>query len=350
MISIQRDSLSRHVAVALALQSLLWITACKPASVDSKSDRVAAAPAIERSTEKGPIKLLTRVMPPNPRLSDVVELELLITAQEGFKVEPPAFGQSVGDFLVLDYGERKKDIYEQPLAPNQRAFRYRLEPVQAGKHLIRSLRLEYLPVSNAKSDQAIESIESEPIEIEVTSEWGTETPDLAQLEPMLPPKEVPSPIAWVWWIPAGIVMALGIIGLVLLRKSRSSEPVMPVLSPSERAQRQLAALLAENLHSTGRFAEFYVRLTGIVRQYVEGTTGIHAPEQTTEEFLRDMHASRTFTIEHSERLQQFLEAADMVKYAGQTPDPSQIESSIARAREFVHTQFTSASSVVNREL
>jgi hypothetical protein len=95
-------------------------------------------------------------------------------------------------------------------------------------------------------------------------------------------------------------------------------------------------LLSENLPARGLVKEFYLRLTGIVRQYVEDTTGIRAPEQTTEEFLRDMKASTAFSPERSARLAEFLEAADLVKYAGQHPEGPQIDQAIARAHEFVN--------------
>jgi hypothetical protein len=95
-------------------------------------------------------------------------------------------------------------------------------------------------------------------------------------------------------------------------------------------------LLAENLPSRGLVKEFYLRLTGIVRQYVEDTTGIRAPEQTTEEFLRDMRSRAVFPPERSARLAEFLEAADLIKYAGQQPAEGQIDHAIARAQEFVN--------------
>ncbi|MFY8199210.1 MAG: hypothetical protein ACOVLE_00965, partial [Pirellula staleyi] len=63
--------------------------------------------------------------------------------------------------------------------------------------------------------------------------------------------------------------------------------------------------------------------------------GIHAPEQTTEEFLRDTRTNEYFAADQSLRLKEFLEAADMVKYAGQQPDNVQVELSILRAREFI---------------
>ena len=118
------------------------------------------------------------------------------------------------------------------------------------------------------------------------------------------------------------------------RKHRPVEPRR--LTPEEIAQAALAGLLAENLPGRGLVKEFYLRLTGIVRQYVEDTTGIRAPEQTTEEFLRDMRSRAVFPPERSARLAEFLEAADLVKYAGQQPGQDQLDESIARAHEFVN--------------
>ena len=118
------------------------------------------------------------------------------------------------------------------------------------------------------------------------------------------------------------------------RKRRPIEP--PRRTPEEIAQEALALLLAENLPARGLVKEFYLRLTGIVRQYVEDTTGLRAPEQTTEEFLRDMRSRNVFPRERSARLAEFLEAADLVKYAGQRPEEGQIDQAVARAHEFVN--------------
>ena len=139
-------------------------------------------------------------------------------------------------------------------------------------------------------------------------------------------------------------MAPGLVGLAAIlffvfwkrRKPRTIEA--RVQTPEEIAHAALALLLSENLPARGLIKEFYLRLTGIVRQYVEDTTGIRAPEQTTEEFLRDMHAHAEFPPERSVRLAEFLEAADLVKYAGQEPHQGQIELAIARAREFVNLE------------
>lgn len=298
--------------------------------------------AIERSAEKGPVKLQVRVWPREPRLSDLVEMEVSIESQPDVEIKAPAFGQAVGDFLIRDYSERPAEAG----AGNERRFRYQLEPAHAGKHLIRSVAVEFTdrrPNSEGRGEPAL--IETEPLEVNVTSELGDAAPSLANLEPMLPPQPVPESATTSWLIGVGLAAA-AVIVIVLLKRRRKRRPVEPRRkTPEEIAQSALAALLAENLPRRGLVKEFYLRLTGIVRQYIEDTTGLRAPEQTTEEFLRDMRSRAAFPPERSVRLAEFLEAADMVKYAGQQPEQSQIEEAIFRAREFVDMRSSPAAAI-----
>jgi hypothetical protein len=301
----------------------------------SNKDSGSPAPsddAIERNAEKGPVKLFVRVQPREPRLSDLVEMEVTVESPPDVEIKPPAFGQAVGDFLIRDYSERPREAGSQ----NVRRFRYQLEPAHAGKHLIRSVSIEFVdrrPKSEGRSEAAL--IETDPLEVNVTSELGDEAPSLANLEPMLPPQPVPAVFATGWVIAAAGAIVLAIVFVLILRR-RGRRVIAPRrLTPEEIAHAALAALLAEDLTGRGLIKEFYLRLTGIVRQYIEDTTGIRAPEQTTEEFLRDMRSRDAFPPERSVRLAEFLEAADMVKYAGQEPQAAQINEAISRAREFI---------------
>jgi hypothetical protein len=80
---------------------------------------------------------------------------------------------------------------------------------------------------------------------------------------------------------------------------------------------------------------FYTELTGIVRRFIEGTTGIRAPEQTTEEFLWEIKDSQDFAQEDRTKLKAFLESADLVKFAAFKPGKAEIEESFQRAKVFV---------------
>jgi hypothetical protein len=290
---------------------------------------------IERQAEKGPVKLTVTVSPREPRLSDLVEMDVTVESQPGVDIKPPAFGQAVGDFLVRDYTERAAD----PSAKNVRRFHYQLEPAHAGKHLIRSVSIEFVDHrSNSERRGETSLVETDPLELNVTSELGNETPSLANLEPMVPPQPVPRTYPVGWLVGGAAVFVAAIVAVVALGR-RKRRPVPPrAKTPEEIAHAALALLLSENLPAHGFVKEFYLRLTGIVRQYVEGTTGIRAPEETTEEFLRDMRARAVFSPERSNRLAEFLEAADLVKYAGQQPEPAQIDQAVARAQEFVNPE------------
>ncbi len=323
----------RIVAVVCALGGMALIAGCGVVGRKPTGSPSSSTDAIERSATKGPVKLFVTVSPREPRLSDLVDMDVKIESQPGVEVKPPAFGQAVGDFLVRDYSERPPEAG----AANVRRFHYQLEPVLAGKHLIRSVSIEFVDRranSEGKGEPAL--IETEPLEVNVRSEFAGKAPSLANLEPMVPPKSVSQTTATRWTIAACIAGVLALLGLMALRrrKRRVIEPRRQ--TPEEIAHRALQALLAENLPARGLIKEFYLRLTGIVRQYVEDTTGIRAPEQTTEEFLRDMRSRAAFPLERSRRLAEFLEAADLIKYAGQEPHEGQIDEAIARAQEFVN--------------
>ncbi len=331
------DSARRHCAnwAAILFVFAFAFAGCMPdRGSKGRVERPVAESIILRS-EKGPVELQVRLWPKEPRLSDLVELEIEVGAEADVVVRPPVFGDAVGDFLVRDYSERTPRKGTEKSKPNRRLFYYQLEPVFTGVHLIRSVAIEFMD-NRENSEQKADSawIESEPIEVKITSELGDQVPSLSNLEPMVSPMAIRDSTAW-WWL-AGVLLIVAACGTYFLQR-RNKIKAVPIYQPTpeEIAHSQLASLLAEDLPSQGMFKDFYLRLTGIVRNYIEGITSVRAPEQTTEEFLREMGQREVFSKAQSKGLKEFLEAADMVKYAAQRPDAPQVESSIHRAKEFI---------------
>lgn len=294
--------------------------------------------ALSRVAEKGPVRMTVRVSPPEPRLSDLVNLEIEVVAPEQIEIKAPTFGNAVGDFLVRDYHE---DLSGTSSESNERTrkFRYELEPVHSGTHLIKSIVIEFVDHRDLSEEKGkVATIASDPIEVKVSTMLDNQVPDLGQLEDMLPPQPLEQDQRY-WWV-WGLLLAIALLLTTFrfLRRRESRVATERKRSPEEVAREALGALLAMDLPGRGLFKDFYVRLTGIVRVYIEETTGLRAPEQTTEEFLREMRTRATFSAERSIQLQEFLEAADMVKYAGQQPGSDQIELSIRRAQEFISSE------------
>ena len=325
------------MARVLAIVLVLCLLAGCESAGSGAAPKAAAAPGefVEKSAERGPVKLTVRVSPKEPRLSDMLDLDLSVDAALDVEVKAPVFGQAVGEFIIRDYNEHAARVENDRRI---RRFHYRLEATEAGKHLIRSMGVEFIDRrAGTESKGEAVLIETEPLEVTVTSELGDATPTLADLAPMAPPVPLPARPLPAWAI---ALLGAGAAGLIVLafwwRRRRLARGTVAVQrTPEDIAREELLALLAEDLVNKGLAKEFYVRLTGIVRRYIERTAGIRAPEQTTEEFLRDMRSRKVFPPERAERLAQFLEAADMVKYAGQQPGQRQVQEAVARAQEFV---------------
>ena len=80
---------------------------------------------------------------------------------------------------------------------------------------------------------------------------------------------------------------------------------------------------------------FYVKLSLIVRRYLEDRFGLRSPELTTQEFLAEMGRSPDLARSHQQLLRDFLTQADLVKFAGLRPSAEAVGESIAAAERFL---------------
>ena len=110
------------------------------------------------------------------------------------------------------------------------------------------------------------------------------------------------------------------------------------MSPIERAWVELDRLLKKGLPGRGKYKDFYVELTMVVRRYVQRRYGIKAPHLTTEEFLREVagDSSRVSGLSSNVlSLRKFLESADMVKFAGVEATPEMADEATDSARGYL---------------
>ena len=123
------------------------------------------------------------------------------------------------------------------------------------------------------------------------------------------------------------------------------------MSPIERAWVELDRLLKKGLPGRGRYKDFYVELTMVVRRYVQRRYGIKAPHLTTEEFLQEVANDASPVSGLSSNvlsLRKFLESADMVKFAGVEATPEMADEATDSARGYLKSDSTAADG--NRQL
>lgn len=151
-----------------------------------------------------------------------------------------------------------------------------------------------------------------------------------------PQKDLP-PLSWrlVGFAALGLVGLLAVVaGLVALVRLVVRKVKEHRMSPIERAWAELDRLLKKGLPGRGRYKDFYVELTMVVRRYIQRKYGVKAPHLTTEEFLRDSRIVELSNARIAE-LKAFLESADMVKFAGVQATPEMADAATASARGYL---------------
>ena len=153
-----------------------------------------------------------------------------------------------------------------------------------------------------------------------------------------PQKDLP-PLSWklVGELAAALVaLAALVAGVLFLVRFLARKVKEHRMSPIERAWVELDRLLKKGLPGRGRYKDFYVELTMVVRRYVQRKYGIRAPHLTTEEFLRVAADSAAgAAMGNTDSLRKFLESADMVKFAGVEATPEMADEATDSARGYL---------------
>jgi hypothetical protein len=136
-----------------------------------------------------------------------------------------------------------------------------------------------------------------------------------------PPVAIPNGWDWLWW--GLIVLAVALAALLLWRwwKNRKSHIVLPPPIPAHvRAKQKLQEALA--LISQPK--PFVIAVSDTARAYLEERFDFHAPERTTEEFLRELGGTKLLLPEQKESLGEFLAGCDLVKFAKYEPGENEL--------------------------
>ena len=289
-----------------------------------------AAKFVRSVVRRGPVQLGVTVEPAPARLSDEPKLTVRLEYEPGVEVRKPRFGQSLGDFVIRDFREPLPRVDQGRQVIEQI---YTLEPTRSGKLAVFPIAVTFVD-KRPTGDGREHKLETEGLTVEIASVVATEAPSLAQLRPAAAPVELPAErSAAVWWVVAALAVLVAlIVAWRVVRRRRVAQE--RALSPRELAERELARLIEADW-ARRDVKQFYVELTGLVRRYIERTNGVRAPEQTTQEFLAEIARRRDFPGEEAQRLRDFLESADLVKFAAHEPRESDTEESLRRARRFV---------------
>jgi len=316
----------RHAWLLMAALSWAVAAGCE------RPDAARPAEPPRSTVEAGPVRLSVQFDPAAPALADRAKLTVAIDAEPGVTVEKLQFGSQFGDFRVVDVQE------ELPRIENHREIAKwicTLEPIRPGRAAIWPVDVAFVDSRATGGDGKRRLLSSKPLAVEVATAVKVDPPSLAGLRPEASLVPLPfSRLAWLGYV-AAILAAAG-VGIYVIRRRRLRREAIAQrpLTPAEIAYRELWQIVNDQLADRD-VKLFFVALTGVVRRFIEQTTSIRAPEQTTEEFLHEISVRQTFPPEENQRLADFLEAADLVKFAAHRPRREDVDASTDRAREFI---------------
>jgi hypothetical protein len=108
--------------------------------------------------------------------------------------------------------------------------------------------------------------------------------------------------------------------------------VLPLL-PKESARNRLKALRPE-IREQGGY-DIIIKISDVLRSFIEQHFGIKAVRQTTIEFLTEASRSSHFDLAQQQRLRHFLLTCDSIKFAHANAGAPEIETLFEQAAAFV---------------
>ena len=270
-----------------------------------------AAAAIAVSGERFSLEIDAQPAKIDPGKSVILDVTLK-TAPGAEDIAPPDIRHRLTGFSVAeDYEDepvKEKDgstvrTVHWKLVPVPGAEEYRIAPFAIGGKATKAFRFEAPGATSAPEG---------PVETD-------------------PAKDLP-PLSWklaglaagALAAAAAVLAALHFALRAVARRVRERR-----MSPAERARLELGRLLKRGLPGRGKYKDYYVELTLVVRRYVQRKYGLKAPHLTTEEFLSDQRFSGDAS------LREFLDSADMVKFAGVSATPEMADGAADSAKEYI---------------
>ncbi|WP_089936088.1 BatD family protein [Candidatus Entotheonella palauensis] len=297
-------------------------------------DTVAAPEAKTVTQTTGPLHVTLTADRTTLGLADRLQLTLTVEAPTGTEVILPEAAEQLGTFTV----EGQTSTGPTAIDPQTQRWQqiYTLEASAIGEQVIPPLALSFRE-AGAAPDTEPTPLQTEPLSVTVTSVLP-ENADVMAPQDITPPVALTAPRVplglWVAAIVVSLALAVGLFWW-LQRRAKRPVPPPPPRPAHELALEALQRLQRDNLMEHQAIEPFYVRLSSILRQYIEWRFQLRAPEQTTEEFLADALASGGLIATHRDLLSSFLHQCDLVKFARHQPDRSDMQNAFDHAKVFI---------------
>ena len=324
------------ISTAICISSTLMLFACNPDSVQKTGTEEQG---FSQSYIQGQLTLDQRTGKKEITIAEQFKVVLETSVPENMAVEFPTYSASLGDFTLIDVKNHPARM--TGTGDNIRiihAATYFLEPYLPGTYTIPKMTVTFIDRNN---DAEFTRLVTEEIEIAVKSLLDKDNGSV-EIKDIKGPLSLPENTALqILLVGIGLLLVmLGIAGFLYWQKiAGNKKPPEVQLRPEEIALQELERLLAEDLLTRGEVKLFHLKISDILRHYIENRFGIRAAERTTEEFLTELSVTKSqrnsLLGSHKTLLADFLIHCDLVKFAKHEPTIAESEKTVSICREFI---------------
>jgi len=264
-------------------------------------------------------------------LGDQIDLTLSASWEPGAKINWPVILDSLGGMEVISVSDLDSTQSGNKI---QGVQQYTLTAFDSGVYQIPPILFSYTgDYSNDTFTTQTQSLEIIVHTIPVDTTQAIKPIKDLQSAPITFNELLP-------WIVVGMIALLiigGVVYVVFFRKKKPQiipEKKAPVIPAHEIAFKKLHELEQKKLWQEGDVKTYYVELTDILREYLEGRFHIPALESTTIEIMNALHR-KEIEEKQKRQLRELLERADLAKFAKMRPGPEHNRSDMELARNFV---------------
>ncbi len=266
---------------------------------------------------------------------DTIVFSVILTLPEAYKtLEIPHFADKIDGLRIVDPGSEETQNLGSGMLEKKRQLKLKADI--SGSYILPAISVAY---TNAKNEQ--KTLESSEIFLEInakeTAAGGTEkgADDKEQLRDIKALSHSPRDYT-IWWIILGILVSATLGGVLCyyLYQRYKKKAAIP-LPPHEEALLALEKLSSDRVLDQERLKEFYYRLSGILRQYVERQYDFKARDRTLEEIKGQIPTLATLEAGYQQEFLSILSYADLVKFANEVPAREKSESYFEQSKNFI---------------
>lgn len=286
--------------------------------------------AVAAHAQEAPITVTTAVDQVRMTIGDLVTYSVTVSHEPEMEVELPGLGANLGGFQIRDY--QLHDAQKKAGRIVKKAD-YVISTFFTGKFDIPPVAVFY----RMPGDSTYQSLMTEKMGITVESVQEGE--GQAELLDIKPPEGLPYNYKrLIFFIGLGLFVIAAVVAAILIHRRHKAGggflPKAPPRPPHEIALEALDKLAASDLIARKEIKAYYIEVSEIIRQYIEGRFFVQALELTTWEIMNGLKEA-DLADENRQLLHAFLEACDLVKFAKHIPDDAAHAGALAEARRFV---------------